>query len=169
MYILGLFKLLGVILAIFLATGITQTVISFIAYRYDRRFVNASITKISVIIYQILGTYSFSMIGALFVTLQIRLTNNSTSFFSYLVVLPLLILLQYYSLKEWKRCQAEAESKITNSKNPEWEANASLGLISVFTMASFITISFVYFSLFKPHIGYLYSDFVNFLVSFIMS
>jgi hypothetical protein len=51
MYILGLFKLLAVILAIFLATGITQTVISFIACRYDRRFVNASIKKNSVKIY----------------------------------------------------------------------------------------------------------------------
>ena len=169
MYILGLFKLLGVILAIFLATGITQTVISFIAYRYDRRFVNASITKISVIIYQILGTYSFSMIGALFVTLQMRLTNNSTSFFSYLVVFPLLILLQYYSLKEWKRSQAEAESKITNSTNPEWEANASLGMVSVLAMNLFMTFSYVYFSFFKSHIAYLYSGFVNFLLNFIVS
>ena len=101
--IVGFLKVMLVIFFnFFLLTGVMQTVISFIAYSLDKRFVNYNITKVSVYLYQLLGTYSFGLIGAFFAASRLKLSSDFV-FFCFL--LYCFTIVNYFTILLTKRME----------------------------------------------------------------
>lgn len=181
----GILKVILVVYLLFIATGLTQTLTSYIVFLLEKMHINGLIKKhtisankngsfiplvrnLSGISYRVLGLYSFSMLGGLFTEIR-KSISSDPSFISYAFILPLVILFQYYTLQEWKKSKADADNLVPSSSNYHWESTRIFGMTTVFSMSTFITFSFIYFSIFDHHIPKVFFGLIEFMMRFIVN